>query len=177
MDRLLSGEDLRRALGGECLIMEYKDLARGPQDIMEILRRAHGRLILLYESEPQLGHWCSVVLGTGRQKGRIFYTDPYGKPIDHPLDEMPGSWRASSGQDVSMLAHLLSRAPAGTEIWFNEFPLQGDDENIATCGRWALMRCLLPHLSEREFAELFERCGDASPDEIVTLASRPWLGF
>jgi hypothetical protein len=99
-------------------------------------------------------------------------TDPYGHDIDSPLDEMGRAWRAESGQDTAYLAHLLGAAPPGVDIWFNEQPLQADDERIATCGRWAVMRCLLPHLSEKEFAGLFRGCPDATPDELVTLATQ-----
>lgn len=169
MNRLLSNRDIETALDGKCLVMEYGKLGTlFPQDMMKILKRAHGSLVLLYTDSPHLGHWVSVVKGTGPQEGRLFYTDPYGSPIDEPLDEMPIGWKTQSGQDIALLSHLLGATPKGIEIWYNQYPLQSADPNDNTCGRWALARCLMPFLGEKEFADMFRGVPGASPSQVVT---------
>jgi hypothetical protein len=172
MDRLLSNHDIEHALGGQCLVLAYHDLDKYGDDIMGLLDRAHGRLIVLYEEEPGLGHWISIVRGEGSQRGRILYTDPYGKPIDYPLERLSHGYRLSSGQADPKMSHLLGGAPAPIQIWYNELPLQG--ENSATCGRWAILRCMMPHLSEDRFYGLFQAPG-VTPDELAVLATEPLL--
>jgi hypothetical protein len=170
MDRLLSNTDLERALGGNCLVINYQRLYDLPPDIMRILDIAHGKLIVLYEESPHRGHWVSVVRGEGPQAGRIFYTDPYGDPVDDPLRDYSAEWARESRQDICYLAHLLGAAPDPIEIWRNEWPLQSSSSEVATCGRWALARAMMPFLSEDQFASLWlPGPGEKfTPDQVVT---------
>ena len=56
----LSDSDIRRILGKDCKILEYKDLLNY-KNINEILTKDNDYFILLYELAPQSGHWVGIL--------------------------------------------------------------------------------------------------------------------
>lgn len=163
MDVLYSDEDIQNKLHGRCLILKYGSLARYP-NIETLLADGDGCVAILVETVDSLGHWICIVEGTGRQEGKTFFFDSYGKIIDSQLAHIDPKWRIKSGQDFTWLATLL--AAGVNEIDWNPHQLQSESESVATCGRWVVARCTFSWLSADEFAEMFTKW-DASPDEIV----------
>lgn len=154
MDVYLSNDDIYRMLDHKCLILRYSEL-NGVNDLMQLMNEADGSLILLYETSAGLGHWCCVVAGRGPQAGTLFVFDSYGSVIDAPLKDIPQPFRATSGQEFSKLRWLLANTPPEIVIDYNDHPLQALLPNVATCGRWAVARCLSPLWDSDQFARAF----------------------
>ena len=76
----LSDSDIRRILGNDCKILEYKDLLQY-NNINEILKEEKDYFILLYELQPQSGHWTCVL----KYDGILEFFDAYGIAPDKEL--------------------------------------------------------------------------------------------
>ena len=122
-------------------------------------------LILLYETEPNHGHWVAIV----NTPDGIEHFDSYGILPDGELRWVPADLKKQTGQDVKRLLGMLYES--GQKINYNDYKLQGKD--TATCGRWCALRILFHKLTNQEFAQLVSdvsgTCG-LTPDEMVSRA-------
>jgi hypothetical protein len=51
----------------------------------------------------------------------------------------------------SLIKHLIIANNTGWDIHYNEYQHQSTKPNIATCGRWCIMRCLHKDLDNKQF--------------------------
>lgn len=141
-------------------IMSYDQF----QNINDIETAFNGKdsLILLYETQPNFGHWTCLI----KRGGTIEHFDSYGFFPDDEQNFAPEEFRDQYYNERPHLIDLLHKS--GKKIRYNHHRLQGHGTN--TCGRWCIMRIRLRGLDEDEFEKLF-KIDSLSPDELVTLAS------
>ncbi len=156
----LSSQAIIRAIPGAS-VMLYRDIAQLGQlpDLP---------LFLLYETSPKSGHWV-VILDTinGRGLPVIEHFDSYGLMPDAELNFVPPAFRARSQQDHTHLLGLL--LASGRPIVYNHIAFQqlGD---MATCGRWCILRQIRRDLPIEEFETLIgdlTRTLGLSADQLV----------
>lgn len=114
-------------------IITYDQLSE-MNSILDVLPKKKDAVILMYQSEKNNGHWCSLE----RLNRKITFFDPYGYRPDKELSWTPANLRKSLGQDVPHLSILLNKAvDDGLEVVFNDYAFQDRDKlEFATCGRW-----------------------------------------
>ena len=159
----VSGEALLALVGGKGKVVRYRDLA----DVGSVdeLLGPHGRVFILYESQPGYGHW-TVLLRRGKNSVELF--DSYGLPVDDELDFLPVRFRQETGQARAHLSQLLGHSPYRIE--YNNHRLQSTRPGIATCGKWCALRALNSRMGVDAFARRVRaecRRRKLSPDELV----------
>jgi len=130
----MSDGDLRRILGADLKIVRYSNLAHA-NTLEELLPRNPDHLILLFETEPNVGHWTALL-----RYGNLFeFFDPYGMMPDKELLWIPAQRRKMLNQDEPYLSHLLDKA----DRWiYNKTRYEKMNAKVNTCGR----PLLPPHL-------------------------------
>lgn len=149
--------------------MTYPELKRykNIDDIFDPL----GRVIMLYPIDaPNNGHWVAMF-----KKGKsIYYFDPYGKPPEEPKQWVAPDKNIALGQGRNLLTELLQKS--GYKVYYNSFPYQKMDEDVATCGRWAVARLVLKDMSAKQFHSAVMKYGKGSPDGFAVRFTYDILG-
>jgi hypothetical protein len=153
----VSGNDIKRKLKNSVKVITYKDLLNYPT--IESALEPNGRLVILYEQLPNIGHWVCLYWGPSDDDefGTIYFFDSYGIKPDDEQHWIDVEFRQKNWQDRRYLSQLLAETPA--EIEYNEYPLQGKGDNIGTCGKWVIARLMMPYMNVQEFGDLW------TPDE------------
>ena len=134
-DYALSDADIRKLLGDDIRIWTYPQLQYLPN--ADSLFDAKGRCILLFlTNSPTSGHWCCLL----KKKEGIEFFDSYGEPPEAQLDEVPRDRLAQLDEDRPFLTRLLRAS--GRPVFYNTYPFQKERNDINTCGRHAVVRCL-----------------------------------
>lgn len=154
----LSDSELLQLLNGKTNIITYPELINY-KDIDQILH-PYGSCILLFESEPNYGHWCAIFK---RNNKTLEFFNAYGGFPDDSLKYVPEHYKIISNQNVPYLSFLLYNSKYNLE--YNEHRFQKRENDIRTCGRWCAVRILLKHLTLNEFYKIFKKDGD----NLVTL--------
>lgn len=121
--------------------------------------------VLLYEIEPNNGHW---VLVTETPEG-IEHFDSYGLKPDGEFSFVPLMFRAKSGQASPHLVKLL--LDTGRPINFSGAKLQSVRAPYATCGRWVTVRQTFNDLKSADFIKMIKKAAERhglNNDELVT---------
>jgi hypothetical protein len=143
-------------------VMKYGALARK--------RRLPKRpFVVLYETEPNWGHWVAVV---DTPEG-IEHFDSYGIVPDRELTWVPPGFARESGQNVKHLLQMLydEHARTGVNINYNAHKFQGPDSS--TCGRWCVLRNMFARLGNDAFHDAVMGAASGlglTPDELVVRA-------
>lgn len=162
MNRPASDAELREACPGARTWL-YRDLARLEEEggLPEL------PAIVLYETAPGFGHWVAL-LGT---PDGVEHFDSYGLRPDAELRWVPKKYREAFAADSPHMVRLLARFEEnGVPVNYSEFRLQGRRPDIATCGRWAALRCQNSGLTSSEFAKAargLARLRGVTPDELT----------
>ena len=155
MSYSLSDQDLKNTKITNIVL--YKDL-KNVKDIDELFH--DDGFILLYpgngSSRDSSGHWTTIL----RRNNIIETFDSYGLMIDDELN-------FSDSNYPRYLTELILRSKNIDYVECNKMRLQSTKKEIATCGRWALIRLLMKHKNIADFTDLFKNQG-ITPDEIVT---------
>ncbi len=134
LETMLSDKDLQYYLGSGCRVITYSDLDNYT-NILQLLPLQKDYVILLIESQPNVGHW-TVILRNGKT---ISYFDPYGVKPDNQLIKNDIETRKMLNQEPNELTRLLSTAPKDFKIIYNKARLQQNDTtntiSINTCGK------------------------------------------
>jgi len=161
MNRSLSDKEIKARSGMQSYL--YRDL----EGQIQLPPRP---FCLLYEMQPNTGHWC-LVHETVNTDGIpcIEMFDSYGIFPDDELKWVSPSFKIGSGQQHTHLLRLLidSERP----IAYNNVCLQG--KGTSTCGRWCILRKANSHMSNEQFcAEVKIECSaqGITPDEYVVLS-------
>jgi hypothetical protein len=109
-------------------IVQYDEL-KDYNNIEELLPNDKSYFILLYIDKKTpyevSGHWCAVT----RTGDTIFYFDPYGKPVDYPIDHWFKHYKTPK-----YLSNLFDKS--SLEVFSNSIGYQSKDNyDISTCGR------------------------------------------
>ena len=164
--KALSDDEIKEALDGKVNIIKYSEL-KNMKDINELLG-AYGRAVILFETQKNIGHWCSLIRNP--KLNCIIFTDSYGIWPTNELDPkyVPRVFLKMSDQKREYLLRLLYDQPL--EVRYSQYRLQKMKRGISTCGRYSILRCALQDLDENEFANLL-RSTKYTPDELITLAT------
>jgi hypothetical protein len=156
----LSGDELLKFLGRKSNLITYPQLI--DYDNIDEVMGKHDACIILYLTTRDFGHWTVVF----RNKRGLNFFDPYGLKPDSELKDIESHFRRESGQSKPLLTCLLD--DANEPVYYNEFRLQKKLSDVATCGRYAILRVIFKSLSDKQFAELL-RSTPLSPDDLVTV--------
>ena len=159
MEKALSDKDIKNALEDDVRVIVYSDLYNF-DNILDAIGPTQ-KLVILYETSDNFGHWCCVFI----EDDIIYFFDSYGCPIDDELEYISKKTRIRNGEDFRYLSYLLSQAD--NEIDYNDYQLQSLKPGVNTCGRWCVARLKNKHLDTEEFYELFMSDDSVSSDEIV----------
>lgn len=143
----LSENDIRKLLGGKVNVVRVLDLDK--YNSVDELLYPFGQCVLLYESKLNYGHWVCIT----RYDNHLEFFDSYGSFPDSQIERLPKSFAKESGQDRKILSNLLLKCDY--TMSYNEFPFQKHSNDVATCGKWVVLRCLLKDLILTEFRDLF----------------------
>lgn len=132
------GDDQIKLYLPDAEIITYKEL-RNYNSIEELLPNHKSYKILLYESSPNNGHWVAL-MRYNFDEDTIEYFDGYGYGIDVPLKWIPKYARINLGQDEPYLGNLLKKTDL--KVVQNTKKYQDYDPEIATCGRWDILRIM-----------------------------------
>jgi len=167
-DYPLSDGDIRKILGDNIRIITYPDLAK-----MRNIREAFddkGRCIMLYLTESETsGHWVCML----NRKNQIEYFDPYGEPPEYALKTLSPEERIQYGEDQPYLTQLLKAS--GKLVYYNKFDFQKESNNINTCGRHSVVRCMYAPYSLEKYKKIIDSSG-MSPDNFVSALTAEKLG-
>lgn len=141
MNRSLSDKEIASRSGMRCYL--YRDLER-------LIQLPHRPFCLLYEMQPNTGHWC-LVHETVNTDGTpcIEMFDSYGIFPDNELNWVSPSFKIGSGQQHTHLLRLLLNSER--PIAYNDVCLQG--KGTSTCGRWCILRQKKGKMSNEQFVE------------------------
>jgi hypothetical protein len=96
----------------------------------------------------------------------IYYFDSYGARPDQPLSLISQNTKKMCNETENFLSQLILKS--GFNVDFNTAKLQGDNNEICTCGRWVICRCIFHDVSNAAFAQLFgEGNKGFTPDELA----------
>ncbi len=156
----LSDNDVKALLKGYTKIVPYSDLHKY-KSINQLLK-PYDSAVILYESEPNFGHWVSLI----KRKKSIEFFDPYGFFPDDELKWIKPLIRIQNNADHTYLINLLltSKIP----IEYNNHALQGENPNIQTCGRWSVIRILFKNWNIDKFSQILNSDHNLTGDQIVT---------
>jgi hypothetical protein len=138
MKQFISNEDICKYLGPEAnnKIVKYGDLDNYKN--IEQLVNNNDYIIILIESELNIGHWTVIL----RYNNFIEWFNSYGLIPSVDIDYIDDRINKMLDQDIRHLNILLNECKNRYDIIYNKKPLQKLDENVATCGRWVLMRII-----------------------------------
>ena len=103
-------------------------------------------VILLLKGKAKNGHYVSVVLDDKNK--RISLYDPYGLHIQMLSD--------LAGNELTNFLFELQQALPSYKLEMNLVRVQKLNDRIATCGRYAILRCFCKKLNNLEFNELLQ---------------------
>jgi hypothetical protein len=110
-------------------IIKYNDL-ENYSNINKLLSKDKDYCLLLYEWEPNSGHWVSLL----KYDGFIEYFDPYGQPINYWIKK-----EDILNQNPAILDKLLKTS--NKQIVYNKIEFQDmENQDLATCGAHCVFR-------------------------------------
>jgi len=167
-DYPLSDTDIRKILGKDIKIITYPMLGQ-----MESINEAfdkHGRCIMLYLTEDEsTGHWVCM-LNKGKE---LEYFDPYGEAPEEALSGVPQSKLQELDETRPYLTALLKAS--GKKVSYNHYAFQKTKDDVNTCGRHSVVRCLYSPYSLKQYKKVMDSSG-MTPDNFVSALTASKLG-
>lgn len=127
-----------------------------------------GECILFTPTNSQTnGHYSTLWIDVS---GNLNYWCSYGYNLQKTLT-FSSYMQHTSAPDEYYLMNLVNEFVNRTHKKFlvNEFKYQSSSPNIATCGRWSVVRLMHTEMSHQQFHEWFKLKGSLTDDMIVTL--------
>jgi hypothetical protein len=156
--------DIRAICRNDVNIVEFNDL--NEYSTYEELFRKNRRIVLFWATQAEnIGHYNVLLYKVddkaygSREYVEVF--DSYGKSIDDVF--RLANYDYSLFRGVNPLWRLLK----GIEVIQNKEQFQSSNLQIATCGRYAGLRCRFYMMSNAKF-NTFLRSGTVPPDQLVT---------
>ena len=110
---------------------------------------------------PTTGHWVCLL----NKSDSIEFFDPYGHKPDDITEYISQPVREELNITKRMLLPLLKQS--GKPIDYNTHAFQKDRNDIATCGRHAVVRCLYAPKSLDEYKHIVDSSNLASDDFVL----------
>lgn len=159
VNHALSNQEIKNKVGYNINIIRYSQLNQC-QNIEQCL--SNGVCVILYETEPNKGHW-TVLLKTiddyGNQILEMF--DPYGMDLEAEKRYIDNGFMKQNNMDHNILAKLLYECSIPSS--YNQYHFQKMKDNVATCGRWVIARIKNKNMSLNDFHDKF---GNYSDEQI-----------
>jgi hypothetical protein len=157
----MGDDEIRRILGQDMNVIPYPKF--GEMSSIDEAFDDKGRCIFLYLMDStHSGHFCCLL----KQGDTIEYFDPYGFPPDYPLRLLSSQKRQEYGETDAYLTHLLRRS--GKKIVYNKKNLQKKSDDVATCGRHTVARCLYNDVGLGGYLKELKKCPKGmNPDDFV----------
>ena len=165
------GDDDIRKYFPNAKIMKYAELSKY-SDISQLLPRPKTFFFLLYEREPNVGHWVLVSRYNDNGLDTLEFFCSYGSKVDAPLLWTPIGMRVQLGQDKPLLSMLFDKSKL--RVVYNPIQFQSKKSPISTCGAYDTLRAseLQKHNTTlEEFNDMLEEVKKATGlnyDEIVS---------
>lgn len=172
MKEYMSDSDISHYLGKNFKkdIIKYSEMEKY-NTIDEMLPKNNTYKIILLEETYNSGHWVAIL----RYNNTIEYFNSYGLKPSVELDGNSYLKNKQLNQDVKYLNILLNKELGKKNIIFNKIKFQKYDPNIATCGRWCVLRCLMFKKYKMDLPQFIKFIDDLknhfnlSSDQLVTL--------
>lgn len=165
----LSNDDINQILDPDTNIIVYKDLNKY-QHIDEIFDRLN-RCVMLYPIANEAnGHWVCL----WKKGNTINYFDPYGTAPEEPKEWVGQTKSRLMGMGQNRLTQLLKES--GYKVFYNTYPYQQLDEDVATCGRWCVTRLVCKDMSATTFHKAVMKFKKGSPDNFAVSFTKKILG-
>ena len=173
MDDPIDDTEMKEYIGQDAKIMKYSDL-KGVKRIDDLMPNATDFIVLLYQTEPNEGHWVSVLKYPDRFGTSVLeYFDPYAKSFDEPLSWNTPQRNKQLGIALPYLSILMESS--GHKLLENRVKYQQESSKIETCGRHNIYRILklVQHgMKQREYNDHMRLLKTRNPnktyDEIVS---------
>jgi hypothetical protein len=165
----LSDDEIFNALKGHTRIFLYRDIINA-YDIDDLFG-PYDSVVLLYEKEPQVGHWVALL----RNNDVIEFFDSYGMFPESEKDYIDQNFIKMSGQRQNKLAQLLHDAwYIGYRVEYNNYDLQVMKDGVSTCGRHVISRIWNKHLNIDEYNKFINsfRNEGLNPDDVVSIITK-----
>ena len=122
----------------------------------------------MIQSEPNKGHWCSLL----RNGNRILWFDSYGVYPDGQLKFINDDMNKVLDQDKNEILRLMKTASSNFTLEYNHHDFQSQSDDVATCGRWCIWSILMNNLDYTlndmiEFIERWEFETGKPPDILI----------
>lgn len=139
-EKPMGDDDIRDYLGN-IKIIKYSKLKKC-RDINQLLPNDFDCAILLYENQPNNGHWCALLKYPEKNESVIEFFDPYGNTDKTILNWNRPETNHYLGIDNAYLTELFKNCP--NKVIHNNFKYQEEapDNDINTCGRHCVHRIL-----------------------------------
>ena len=122
-------DDIKKYLP-DIKIIEYNDLIEY-NDIDELLPKDRDSVIMLIETDDNVGHW--TCLSKDKKSNLLTYFDSYGLDIDQQLKFISRIKRKLLGQEKKLLTEMVDSSDY--DVIYNHLPLQSHKSWVSTCGR------------------------------------------
>jgi hypothetical protein len=167
----ITSEDLIKYFGPNFKkkIIKYSEL-KNYQNIEQLLKNNDYKIILI-EQEINTGHWTCIL----RYNKTLEWFNSYGLQPSIDLNYNADDKNEMLGQGIKYLNILLNEAQNRYNIIYNKKKLQSSESNIATCGRWCILRILMFKFFKfnleqfLKFIEAMKLKYGVSSDYIVTM--------
>jgi len=144
MNYALSATDIRQAINTN--IFHYFEL-QSIEDIDKLFR--NDSFVILYPIESLLrGHWVVVI----RNQYGVEFFDPLGIFPDKQKDY---ALYSNLVDTINYLSRLLKNSKYN--LSYNEHKFQRRNDEVTTCGRWVIVRCLMRDKSLEYFNQYIRK--------------------
>lgn len=154
-DQPISSLEIVNVVGDKVPIYYYNKVKNSVYNISDLFKKQKCFILFINNPmDPDIGHFVAFTT----RKNEVYYFDSYGnKTNEIILNTHP-----------KIMEWLIG---SGMKFFINESSLQ-DMDSSQTCGRYALMRCLLNKLSNEEFKELINKKVTLDdPDDLITICT------
>ena len=166
----MSDGDVEKYSGGASSrdIIKYSDL-ENYETIDDLLPNPFDYRIILIETRENLGHWVLLL----KHNNSYEYFNSYGVNADSQKNRLNKMMNRMLGQKEDFVMKLIKASKKKYVI--NNVPFQNRNPQIATCGRWCVLRILTAEkmgMSLTEFtAYILKNCDKLkiSPDMLVCM--------
>ena len=133
---MVSANDIKNILGHDIKIIKFPDLVEY-NSMQEVLPFPNDCAIIFFLDEvtptSNIGHWTAIM----RNGNQYEFFDSYGLSSKEDLDHIDKEKRIRFGEQHDYLKEL-----GGGSLKHNPVDYQSWDKNVATCGRYAIIRLL-----------------------------------
>lgn len=136
-------------------------------EMIDQILNPYGACIILYESQPNYGHWCCIFK---IDDNTLEFFNPYGGYPDINLEQIPYNFRKESNQDYPHLSWLMYNS--NYNLTYNQHKFQKYDQDVKTCGRWCALRLNCRSMPLEEFYKMIKQLTNklhVTNDELVTM--------